>query len=180
MEVVVFRAAKEPEDPYDLVSWRGSWLLKWLGLYFQALRGATHAPHFIPALHFQFINQDALSSALLNASKYSGSGVPAMISHTLTYKQTHTCVGVVFTSQTAVEAANSALVTSGSRRSPEVNTKEQLTEQWESHPVFAVGKATAQAGETLNSHFTLTAHLAHTSTSNYTPLLGHGSLDPDP
>lgn len=51
----------------------------------------------------------------------------------------HWWAGLVFTSQTAVEAVCVALAGSG--------VTHQLVEQWKGIPVFVVGKATAQAGE---------------------------------
>ena len=48
--------------------------------------------------------------------------------------------GLVFTSQTAVDASMQTLAQSGDE------WRERLTKQWKDLPVFVVGKATSQAG----------------------------------
>ena len=66
--------------------------------------------------------------------------------------------GMVFTSQTAVEAAQSAVSANVSAPTglsgcceilgeEEPTWRRMLKEQWSSRPVFVVGKATAQAGK---------------------------------
>ncbi len=62
---------------------------------------------------------------------------------------THLCIGLVFTSQTAVESAISALADSEADTSATSTPwAERLAEEWKDHPIFVVGKATAQAGMT--------------------------------
>ena len=52
---------------------------------------------------------------------------------------------MIFTSQTAVQAASAALT--GSEVNPTPNPQGLLAEGWGRVPVFVVGKATALAGE---------------------------------
>lgn len=52
----------------------------------------------------------------------------------------------MFTSQTAVEAANGAVLGSP-EVTPSAQPRTKIAEQWENYPIFVVGKATAQAGE---------------------------------
>ena len=84
--IVVFRASKGPEDPYEKV-WTlliGNKLhsLRHLFIRFniQALSGGGFRVHFVPVLHFQFTNAQDLASAVLDSSRYAGEGVsPSLV-----------------------------------------------------------------------------------------------------
>lgn len=62
-----------------------------------------YKPEFVPVLDFNYIRAHELADALHSHDKYSGMYIHTYIPYAIT------CVGIVFTSQVAVQASANAI-----------------------------------------------------------------------
>ena len=83
-EIVLLKASKGDDDPYAVVSLPDTSLYLDLleihiklcfssnDIILKAFREAGFNPHFIPVLHFDFLNSDQLAAVLVDSKDYSG------------------------------------------------------------------------------------------------------------